>query len=309
MGGRVRAVGAAQPASVHTGDDLGARVGRSAEWIETRTGIQELRYLAAEESILDLATHAAADALAGVDEACDFVIAATCSNRDGQRPLAPQLADRLAPGAATLDLNSACSGFCNSVAVADSLIRSGSARRVLVVAAEHMTSLVDPADLGTSIIFGDGAGAAVIDAATDGRVHIGPVVWGSDGAQAELITIPSEDAYLSMAGQKVFRWAVDDMHAVAAAACANAGVALADIEVFVPHQANARIVDAMTRRLGIEHAVISRDVTVSGNTSAASIPIALTKLMRAGEARSGQLALLIGFGAGLSYAAQVIRLP
>jgi 3-oxoacyl-[acyl-carrier-protein] synthase-3 len=312
VGGRLRGLGAAQPDSVLSGAALGARVGRSAEWIETRTGIRELRVLAAGESLLELATQAAADAVRDAgpsSERIDLVIAATCSNRDGQVPLAPELSRVFAADAATLDLNAACSGFCYSVAVADALIRSGSAQRVLVVAAEHMTGLVDPSDLGTSIIFGDGAGAAVLDAAGDGEVHIGPVAWGSDGSQAELIAIPEHCQSLTMAGQQVFRWAVDEVRHVAAQACANAGVTLAEIDAFVPHQANARIVDALTTQLGLEHATIARDVTISGNTSAASIPIALTKLLRDGSAKPGQLALLVGFGAGLTYAAQVVRLP
>ena len=222
--------------------------------------------------------------------------------------MSQHLASRFAPTAATFDLNAACAGFAYSLATADALVRDGAATTVLVVAAEHMTGIVDPDDLGTSIIFGDGAGAAVLTAAPDDGVYIGPPAWGSDGAAADLIAIPTGELYLTMGGRQVFRWAVEQMPDLARQACKLAGVSLEDIDVFVPHQANARIVDAVTTALGLDEAVVSRDVTVSGNTSAASIPIALAKLRERGHHR-GELALLMGFGAGLTYAAQVVRLP
>ena len=315
-GGRLRGIGAARPSRVLTGDELGARVGRTAEWIRTRTGITRLRALAPGETLAQLAISAARGALssAGHDTAepardVDLVIAASCSNREPGRPLAPQIAAAVAPNAAVLDLNAACAGFCYSLACADALIRGGSARRVLVVAAEHMTGLVDPADLGTSIIFGDGAGAALLEATDDDQVHIGPVAWGSDGAQADLIAVPERGGFMTMAGRQVFRWAVEQIQHVARRACELAGVELADIEVFVPHQANLRIVDALAERLGLGSAVIARDIVTAGNTSAASIPLALDVLLADGRAQRGQLALAVGFGAGLSYAAQVLRLP
>ena len=315
-GGRLRGVGSAQPSGVLTGEELGARVGRSAEWIETRTGIRELRHLVATETLIDLAVSAGMQAVAAAaagdphDAAeIDLVIAASCSNAAPKPPLAPQIASRLAPRAATMDLNAACSGFCYSLAMADALLRAGSASKILIVAAEHMTGIVDPTDVGTSIIFGDGAGAAVVAAATDGDVHIGPVAWGSDGSQAELITIPDGTRSLAMAGGKVFRWAIEEIGHVAREACERAGVTTSDIDAFVPHQANARIVDALATQLGMGSATVSRDVTTSGNTSAASIPLALATLVRGNAHLAGRLALLVGFGAGLAYAAQVVRLP
>lgn len=295
-----------------SGAVLGARIGRSPEWIEARTGIRELRTLAPGEQLIDLAIRAAREALADAHPTrahLDLVIAASCSVDNKDTSIAGQIANTLAPGAAAIDLNAACAGFSYALANADALIRSGAAQGVLIIAAEQMTSIVDPHDLATSIIFGDGAGAAWLDVATDDTVHLGPVSWGSDGANAELITIPPDKRYLRMTGQQVFRWVIERMQRVAEDACRRAGVRTADIDVFVPHQANARIVDALTSQLGLQHAVVSRDVTTSGNTSAASIPIALSKLIRAGSARSGQLALLIGYGAGLTYAAQVLRLP
>lgn len=312
FGARLSGFGAAQPEALLSGAELGARVGRTADWIEARTGIRELRTLSPDARIIDLALRAATDALAsaGTDPASiDLVIGASCSIRTGSPRLSTQVASVLSTQAAAMDLNAACAGFCYSLATADALIRQGSARRVLVVAAEHMTELVDPTDVGTSIIFGDGAGAAVLDAAPDNGFHLGPVAWGSDGASADLIAIREGERFLTMAGQQVFRWATTEMQHVATEACRLAGLSPADIDVFVPHQANARIVDALTTQIGLEHATVSRDICTSGNTSAASIPIAINRLIHDGLVHSGQIALVLGFGAGLAYAAQVVRLP
>lgn len=310
LGSRFLGFGAAQPHTVTTSTQLGALFGRTAQWIESRTGIRELRRLVPGESVVDLAGKAAEDAIAaaglsGAD--IDMIIAATCSNMDAGNLLSEQVARRLAPTAGLLDLNAACSGFCYATSLADSLIRTGDARHVLIIGAEAMSSMLDPADLGTGIIFGDGAGAAVLGPA-DRDGDIGPVSWGSDGSNAAMIEF-DETQFMRMQGPQVFRWAVEKIHHVARAACTNAGVDPTEIDVFVPHQANLRIVSAMADRLGMTHAVVSDDVSRSGNTSAASIPIALTRMIQNGTARTGQLALLVGFGAGLAYAAQVVRLP
>lgn len=311
-GARLAGIGAARPASTVPAAQLGERFGRSAEWIEARTGIREVRRLAPGEDLALLARAASRDALDGSGvpgTAIDLVLAASCSLPSGCRPLAAQVASQLAPQAAVLDLNCACAGFCYGIATADALIRAGTAANILLVAAEQMSSLLNPDDLGTSIIFGDGAGAAVLTPANEDRVGIGPVVWGSDGTQADLIEITDRAQGMRMQGQRVFRWAVDEMHHIAATACERAGVRASEIDVFVPHQANLRIIDAIVRRLGIEHAQVATDVVCAGNTSAASIPLALNRLHDEGRLRGGQLALTIGFGAGLGYAAQVIRLP
>ncbi len=237
------------------------------------------------------------------------MITASCSTANGPND-SGSLAEGVAATAPHLHLNSACSGFCYALSTADTFIRAGDAQRVLVIAAEQMTALVEPGDLGTSIIFGDGAGAAVVTSTADGSAGIGPAVWGSDGAQSQLIDCGAiVGGKLKMAGHQVFRWAVDQVPLIAREACARAGVTLRDIDVFVPHQANGRIVSAVAAKLGLEHAVVADDVSVAGNTSAASIPMALAELTRRKAVGAGQLALLVGFGAGLSYAAQVIRLP
>jgi 3-oxoacyl-[acyl-carrier-protein] synthase-3 len=311
-GGRIVGFGAAQPAQSITADELGDRYQRSGEWIEARTGIRSVRRISGGESLVGLATTASAQAIrnSGLQPGeIDLVIAATCSIRAGEPQLARQLVGELSLRAAAFDLNAACSGFCYAISAADAMIRTGAARRVLVIAAEQMTNLIDPADLGTGIIFGHGAGAVVVSAGLTDAPDIGPVAWGSDGSQSNLIAFDDDGGYMRMQGQHVFRWAVETIHEIAADACRRAGITTAEIDVFVPHQANLRIIDAMVRKLGIENKVIATDVVQSGNTSSASIPIALTKLTQTGAVKSGQLALLVGFGAGLAYAAQVVRLP
>ncbi|MCU1658946.1 MAG: Beta-ketoacyl-[acyl-carrier-protein] synthase [Pseudonocardiales bacterium] len=314
-GARLMGLGAAQPVGSISGTELGAPFGRTADWIEARTGIRELRRLGAEENLIDLAVDAGKAALAAsglVGDDIDLIIATSCSTRLGDAALGAQLSERLNPNAAQFDLNAACSGFCYAVSTAEAMIRTGAARHVLIVAAENMSGLIDPKDLGTSIIFGDGAGAAVIGPAPDENlVGIGPVVWGSDGDGANMIAFGPDgtDEFMRMQGQSVFRWATESVPDIALQACDAVGVSPGDIDVFVPHQANLRIIESVVRKAGFERAIIATDVVGSGNTSSASIPIALTRLLESGQATSGQRALLVGFGAGLAYAAQVVRIP
>jgi 3-oxoacyl-[acyl-carrier-protein] synthase-3 len=301
-------MGAAQPDRTITAAELGAPFGRDADWVRARTGIEAVRRTTSAGEIGRLTAHASSIALrrAGLGaHDLDLVLTASCSlDQQTMR----RIAGEVAPAAGWMAINAACSGFCFAINSADSFIRTGMARRVLVVAVEQMSALLNPTDLGTSIIFGDGAGAAVLGRAAAHEAGVGPVVWGSDGARGNLIAC-DPDGLLRMAGREVFRWAVDSMPAVALAACERAGVGISDIDVFVPHQANARIIDAIAAKLGLTDAVIARDITGSGNTSAASIPIALARLLDERPAVSGRLALLLGFGAGLAYAGQVVRLP
>ena len=218
---------------------------------------------------------------------------------------------------AAFDISAACAGFCHGVALASDMIRGGSSKHVLVIGVERLSDLTDVGDRGTAFIFADGAGAAVIGPSDE--PGIGPVVWGSDGTQHELISQKEswQEAagsynwpHLRMDGNPVFRWASFEMAKTAQQALDVAGVKAEDLDLFVPHQANMRITDAMRRALKLpEHVKVARDIERQGNTSAASIPLALTAMREAGEAKSGDLALIIGFGAGLVYAAQVIRLP
>ncbi|MCU1658631.1 MAG: 3-oxoacyl-ACP synthase [Pseudonocardiales bacterium] len=307
-GSQLLGLGAAQLDQRVSGAELGRRFGRTADWIRARTGIDAVRRTGHEDEMEQLAVRAARSALAQAGLAAgdvDLVLTASCSL---DRSTSTRIAATAAPNAGWMAINAACSGFCFAISSTDNFIRTGMARTVLVVAAEQMSALIDPADLGTSIIFGDGAGAAVLGPAAGGEPGVGRVVWGTDGDQSELIAC-SPDGLLRMAGREVFRWAVECMPDIALAACSRAGVDISDIAAFVPHQANGRIIDAVATRLGLGDAVVTSDIRKSGNTSAASIPIALTRVMEQHDALSDRLALHLGFGAGLAYAGQVIRLP
>jgi 3-oxoacyl-[acyl-carrier-protein] synthase-3 len=310
-GARILGIGAYQPATEVSSEETGRRFGRTGEWVQARTGIVSLRRASARETVPQMAVSAGAAALSdsGVDpNEIGLVIIASCSADAPIPDIASGVANRLgATTAGSFDLNAACAGFCYALTLAADTIRMGSARYVLVIGAERMTSWVDPADLGTSIIFGDGAGAVVVGPADE--PGIGPVVWGSDGSAAQLIEVPQTSRTMRMEGRSVFRWATTEVHPVAIEACARAGVQPADLAAIVPHQANARIVDALAEKIGVPGAVVARDIVHSGNTSAASIPIALRRLLDAKVVAPNSLALLIGFGAGLSYAAQVVALP
>jgi 3-oxoacyl-(acyl-carrier-protein) synthase III len=199
------------------------------------------------------------------------------------------------------------------------MIRGGSAKYVVVIGVERLSDILDLTDRGTAFIFGDGAGAVVVGPSE--QPGIGPVVWGSDGEQSDLIrqredwrdVLASENPtmpHLTMQGNAVFRWAAFEMAKVAQATLDRTGISVEDLDVFVPHQANMRIVDAMARSMKLpDHVAIARDIAEQGNTSAASIPLALDRLIEDGEAKSGDTALLIAFGAGLAYAAQVVTVP
>jgi len=313
-GAKILAFGGYQPDRVVTNDDLAKIVDTSDEWIRSRVGVKSRRVAAADETVADMAEAAGAKALAAsglTPAAIDLVIVATCSPEVPLPNVAAVVAYRLgivAPGA--YDLNAACAGFCYALATASDSIRAGSARHALVIGAEKMTDWLDWTDRSTCIIFADGAGAAVVGPTADGEpAGIGPVVWGSAGDQAEKITIPSRTGAIRQDGQAVFRWATTALHPVALEACARAGVTPADISAFVPHQANLRIIEAIARKLGIPRERLADDITHAGNTSSASIPLALSRLAEQGRLQPGTPALLLGFGAGLSYAAQVITVP
>jgi 3-oxoacyl-[acyl-carrier-protein] synthase-3 len=241
----------------------------------------------------------------------DLVIVATCSAEVAIPNTSAVVAHRLgiaAPGA--YDVNAACAGFCYAMANASDAIRAGTARYVLVIGAEKMTAWIDPHDRSTCIIFADGAGAAVVGPVADGEPPgIGPVAWGSAGDLASKIAIPNRRSYMYQEGQAVFRWATTTMHPIAAQACERAGVDVSDLTAFVPHQANLRIIEAIARRLGVPRERLADDIVHAGNTSSASIPMALSRMAERGEAKSGSPALLLGFGAGMCYAAQVVTVP
>jgi 3-oxoacyl-[acyl-carrier-protein] synthase-3 len=310
-GARVLAFGGYQPANVVTNDQLAKTMDTNDEWIRSRVGIAERRVAGPEESEVDLASQAGGKALAASGLSAsdiDLVIVATCSLETQIPNAASRVAHRLgivAPGA--YDVNAACAGFCYALSAASDAIRAGSARHVLVVGSEKMSQWVDWTDRTTAVIFADGAGAAVVGPSeTPG---IGPVAWGSAGDKSGAIYVKDRGSFLHQEGQTVFRWATTALHPVAKLACERAGVRPEELAAFVPHQANLRIIEAIARKLGAENAVVAKDIVLSGNTSAASIPLALSRMVERGEVASGGLALLLGFGAGLTYAGQVIEIP
>jgi 3-oxoacyl-[acyl-carrier-protein] synthase III len=262
----------------------------------------------------EMATVAGGKALAGSGLSpadIDLVIVATCSTEASIPNASAVVANRLgivAPGA--YDLNAACAGFCYALANASDAIQAGTARHVLVIGAEKMTAWIDPDDRSTAIIFADGAGAAVVGPVADGEAPgIGPVAWGSAGEMAEKITIADRDSFLHQEGQAVFRWTTTTLHPIAQLACERAGVAVSDLAAFVPHQANLRIVEAIARKLGVPRERVADDIVHAGNTSSASVPLALSRMSERGDLKSGTSVLLLGFGAGMCYAAQVITVP
>jgi 3-oxoacyl-(acyl-carrier-protein) synthase III len=239
----------------------------------------------------------------------DLVIVASASLRAPIPGIGPQVAYKLGvPRPGSFDLNAGCAGFCYALGVANDNILAGSSRNALVVGVERLTDVTNLEDRTTAVIFADGAGAAVVGASDE--PGIGPVAWGSDGDQYNAIEIAAGSSTMTMAGQAVYRWATTKLTETLVEAMERAGVGPADIDVFAPHQANLRIVESMTKRLGLpESTVIARDIVVSGNTSAASVPLALTALLETGEAKSGDLALVLGYGAGLTFAGQVLVIP
>jgi len=314
-GARVLSFGGYQPARVVTNDDLAASVETTDEWIRSRTGIVSRRIAGPDETVADMAVAAGGKALAGSGLSpadIDLVIVATCTPETQIPNTAAPVARRLgitAPGA--YDLNAACAGFCYALANASDAVRTGTARNVLVIGAEKLSQWVDWRDRSTCIIFADGAGAAVVGPVTeqDPVPGIGPVAWGSDGDMADKIFVQDRNSFIFQEGQAVFRWATTALHPVALQACERAGVDPSELAAFIPHQANLRIIEAIARRLGAPQAKVADDIVTAGNTSSASIPLALSRMTERGEIPSGAPALLIGFGAGICYAAQVIKVP
>jgi 3-oxoacyl-[acyl-carrier-protein] synthase-3 len=312
-GARLLAVAAERPRRSVRNDELPAGLAASDSWIRARTGIATRGVAGQGESIIDLATSAGGKALAsaGVDPAdVDLLLLASCSLPSPIPGAAPTVASRLGLGGGALDVNAACAGFCYALGLGAAALQSGAATTALIVGAERMTDWIDWNDRGTAILFGDGAGAAVLTASSADANGIGPVIWGSDGDGRDLIRVPDFERQMGMDGSAVFRWATASVAGVAEEACARAGVPVRDIVAFVPHQANLRIVSAVARQLGLaDDAVVADDVVTSGNTSSASVPLALARLLDSGRVASGDPVLIVAFGAGLSWAGQVVLAP
>lgn len=340
--GAILGIGGYRPSRIVGNAELSARLGFTEDWIERNSGILERRYAGPKETLAMMAAEAADNALVNADipaSEIDMVLLATMSNLVQTPPLAVRVAHELgASRAAAIDLSGACAGFCHGLALAADAIRAASATHVLVIGAERMTDIVDPDDADIAFIFADGAGAAVIGpSATPG---LGPVVRRASGELGDALRMsaswgefaaspcppgspgspgspcpqgsprPPGRPWMRMNGLQVFRWTMDEVTPASRRALASAGVGLDELDVFVPHQANARMIDLMARRLSLtERTVVARDVRFSGNTSAASVPLALDSLLAAGTVRKGAVALLMGYGAGLNFAGQAAVLP
>jgi len=320
---KIISLGAARGDTVVSNDDIAGPIDSSDEWIRQRTGIIERRRSSATQSALDLAVAASTEALqqAGIAPTdVGAVIVATISNSVQTPSLAALLADTIgATPAAAYDISAACAGYTYGIAQADALIRAGVCRYVLVVGAEKLSDFAKPTDRSISFLLGDGAGAAIVGPSD--TVGIGPTVWGSDGSKWDAVGMdrPFKEAFddpdgefptLRQDGQAVFRWAVWEMAKVAQQALEQSGIAAEELTAFVPHQANMRIIDEFAKQLGLPDSVlIARDIQTTGNTSAASIPLAMHRLLEEHPEASGGYALQIGFGAGLVFGAQVVTLP
>ncbi|KUM85681.1 ketoacyl-ACP synthase III [Streptomyces pseudovenezuelae] len=310
-GSRIAAVGHYQPAKVLTNADLADLVDTSDEWIRSRVGIRTRHIAGPDEPVDELASHAAAKALAaaGLTPAdIDLVLVATSTAVDRSPNMAARVAARLGiPSPAAMDVNVVCAGFTHALATADHTVRAGAATRALVIGADKMSAVTDWSDRTTCVLVGDGAGAAVVEGAD--VPGISPVLWGSVPEMGHAVRIEGEPARFAQEGQSVYRWATTKLPALARQACERAGLTPEDLAAVVLHQANLRIIEPLAQKIGAVNAVVARDVTESGNTSAASIPLAFSKLVEQGEISTGDPVLLFGFGGNLSYAGQVVRCP
>jgi 3-oxoacyl-[acyl-carrier-protein] synthase-3 len=320
-------IGAYRPSRVIPNSEVVEAIDSSDEWIQQRSGIKQRRWATPDETVQLMSVAAAREAIerAGIAPAqIDCVVVATVTHLLQTPAIATAIAHELGTeNAAAFDISAACAGFCHGVSLAADMVRGGSAGHVLVIGVERLSDLTDLYDRGTAFIFADGAGAAVVGPSE--TAAIGPVVWGSDGEQYDLIrqkqdwrdvvgtpAVPGSGVmpHLVMEGNPVFRWASFAMAKIGQQALDRAGVSVDDLDVFVPHQANMRIIDAMARSMKLPEGVkVARDIADQGNTSAASIPLALHRMIEEGDAKSGDVALLIAFGAGLAYAAQVVTVP
>ncbi|MEU1781373.1 ketoacyl-ACP synthase III [Streptomyces abikoensis] len=320
---RIMGVGGYRPVRVVPNEEILKHIDSSDEWIRSRSGIATRHWAGPEETVSAMSLEAAGKAIADAGITADqigAVIVSTVSHFKQTPAVATEIAHKVGAGKpAAFDISAGCAGFGYGLAMARDMVTGGSAEHVLVIGVERLSDLTDLEDRATAFLFGDGAGAVVVGPAAEPA--IGPVVWGSEGDKAETIKqTVAWDVYreetdvrfpaITQEGQAVFRWAVFEMAKIAQQALDEAGVSPEDLDVFIPHQANMRIIDSMVKTLKLPESVtVARDVETTGNTSAASIPLAMERLLATGAAKSGDTALLIGFGAGLVYAATVVTLP
>lgn len=320
---RILSIGSYRPSRVVTNEDICQNIDSSDEWIRERSGIIERRWADADENVATMGAAAAQKALAAAGitaDRIDTIIVATCTHPYQTPSAASEIADRIGvPTAAAMDVSAACAGFAYGLAMAQDMVRGGSAGHVLLIGAEKLSEWTDKHDRSTAFLFADGAGAVIVGPSD--TPAISPVVWGGDGSQLQAINMTQNwvefrdngyDAFpaIAMNGQQVFRWAVSEMARVCRESLDKAGITADDLDAFIPHQANNRITDALIRALDLPaHVPVARDIVTTGNTSAASIPLAMDRMLEAGEIPHGGNALLVGFGAGLVFASQVVTIP
>ncbi len=325
---QILSVGSYRPMRLVPNSEIVDRIESSDEWIVQRTGIQSRRFAGPDESVISMAAAACEIALERAHMSMgdiDTVILATISYPFQAPSAATELVTVLGnPKAAAVDISAACAGFCYGVAMASDLVRTGTSKNVLVIGVEKLSDFTDPDDRATAFIFSDGAGAVIIGASDS--VRIGPTIWGSDADSRETIMLtPAYTEFrnapdkgvaqlgwpnIAQQGQAVYRWAVFTVSKAGIRALEAAGVRADELGAFIPHQANMRIIESMAKEINIPESVITADdIRVNGNTSAASIPLAMDALLLKHPELHGTLALLIGYGAGLVYAAQVVALP
>lgn len=304
--------GSFTPPQVVTNDDLAQRLKTSDEWIYSRTGIKTRRVAEPGVFTSDLATAAAERALEAAEIAAtdlDLIIVATSTpDYPGSFPSTAALVQaRLgAKSAAAFDVGAVCAGFAYALHIGAQMVRTGAHSSVLVIGAETFSRILDWQDRATAVLFGDGAGAAVLGPVSEGRGYLGGIL-GADGTGASLLHVSKETGCIFQNGKEVYKFAVTIMGEAAAQAVAEAGLRTSDVDLFIPHQANIRIIEKAAERMGLSMSKVFVNLERYGNTSAASIPLALDEAVRAGRVYNGSLVVLVGFGAGLTWGANVLR--
>ncbi|HLR62858.1 MAG TPA: beta-ketoacyl-ACP synthase III [Lentibacillus sp.] len=298
------------PSNVVTNKDLEKIVDTSDEWIRTRTGIEERRIAGDDMETSDMAFYAAQDALEKANlkaEDLDMILVATVTPDTPFPSVACMLQDRLGAGkVAAMDVSAACSGFMYGVITAKQFIESNAYQNVLVVGVEKLSKITDWSDRNTCVLFGDGAGAAVVGPVSEGK-GILSFELGSDGSGGKELYQDKETDYLFMNGREVFKFAVRQMPESSVNVVEKAGYNKGDVDYLIPHQANIRIMEAARERLGIAEDKMATSVKRYGNTSSASIPIALSEGVNSGKIKNNDLLVLVGFGGGLTWGAIALR--
>jgi len=304
--------GSFAPPQVVTNDDLAQRLETSDEWIHSRTGIRARRIAAPGIFTSDLASAAAEQALEAANLSADdldlVIVATSTPDHPGSFPSTAALVQAKlgAKKAAAFDVGAVCAGFAYALHIGAQIVRAGAYSRVLIIGAEIFSRILDWQDRATAVLFGDGAGAAVLGPVSENRGYLGGVL-GADGLGASLLHVSKDTGCVYQNGKEVYKFAVTIMGEAAAQAVAAAGLQTGDVDLFIPHQANIRIIEKAAARMGLPLSKVFVNLDRYGNTSAASIPLTLDEAVRAGRVQDGNIVVLVGFGAGLTWGANVLR--